>query len=331
MIEPENKQLTLSDVKVNWYKANWNSLIKIDVSDHALNPDIAQIAALVAYAYQQIGDTKNCKDTIELAIQYGCDRNLLNRLLISSLHNSIAKLYAISGEDEASLEHFKKSIEMISEKSLSGLEYHVRAVSEMASIGLLPQASSLLETEFKNISNPAIKQKNIEAKLKILATEVELINHEISLAHQKKQLYNYLVDNEELYLKTKSIIDTSRLKERSPSQLGQDLWVLEQLGYKEGGFFVEFGATDGVLLSNSYLLEKEFNWQGLCAEPNPKFYEKLKNNRSCKVSSACISGKSNERVCFVLGENMEGLRNMPQKEHIKIRLKHIKKTMKQSN
>jgi hypothetical protein len=31
-------------------------------------------------------------------------------------------------------------------------------------------------------------------------------------------------------------------------QSGQDIWAFEALGKKEGGFFVEFGAGDGVKL-----------------------------------------------------------------------------------
>ena len=51
------------------------------------------------------------------------------------------------------------------------------------------------------------------------------------------------------------------------SQLRQDLFVLNELDFKENGYFVEFGATDGIKLSNSYLLEKSFNWNGILAEP----------------------------------------------------------------
>ena len=40
----------------------------------------------------------------------------------------------------------------------------------------------------------------------------------------------------------------------SKSQLRQDLFVLSEFGFKENGFFIEFGATNGVDLSNSHIL-----------------------------------------------------------------------------
>ncbi|ABB36240.1 conserved hypothetical protein [Synechococcus sp. CC9605] len=54
---------------------------------------------------------------------------------------------------------------------------------------------------------------------------------------------------------------------KSNSQIGADLICLHQLNYKENGYFVEFGAYDGIDHSNTLLLESEFNWTGLLVEP----------------------------------------------------------------
>ena len=88
--------------------------------------------------------------------------------------------------------------------------------------------------------------------------------------------------------------------------------MLEQLGWKQGGYFVEFGATDGVLLSNSWLLEKHFGWRGICAEPNPKLFERLQQNRSCSLSPACVYRSSGERMRFVLADAYGGLEQLGQ-------------------
>src|ERR1022692_367696 len=54
---------------------------------------------------------------------------------------------------------------------------------------------------------------------------------------------------------------------KSRSQLRQDLFVLSELCFKTNGFFVEFGATNGVDLNNTHLLETTFQWSGVLAEP----------------------------------------------------------------
>jgi FkbM family methyltransferase len=65
----------------------------------------------------------------------------------------------------------------------------------------------------------------------------------------------------------------------SYSQLGQDLEVVKVYKQKQDGFFVEVGANDGIILSNTYLLEKQYNWKGICCEPIPKTFQKLVANR----------------------------------------------------
>ena len=54
--------------------------------------------------------------------------------------------------------------------------------------------------------------------------------------------------------------DFLKLIQLSKSQHRQDLFALKELKLKKNGFFVEFGATDGVSGSNTYLLEKEFGF-----------------------------------------------------------------------
>jgi FkbM family methyltransferase len=84
----------------------------------------------------------------------------------------------------------------------------------------------------------------------------------------------------------------------SKSQLRQDLFVLSELNFKEGGFFVEFGATNGVDLSNTYILEKNFGWTGLLGEPARKWHTSLKSNRSSVIETKCVWHTSGQELMF---------------------------------
>ena len=83
------------------------------------------------------------------------------------------------------------------------------------------------------------------------------------------------------------------------SQLGQDIFVLEQLSWKRGGFFVEFGATDGRTLSNTWLLEKQFGWRGILAEPGRIWRKQLeRSGRSAALEFDCVWNRSGEVLSF---------------------------------
>lgn len=78
------------------------------------------------------------------------------------------------------------------------------------------------------------------------------------------------------------------------SQEGQDKIVLELLNNKKDGYFVELGGSNGVTSSNSYVLEKRFEWKGICIEANKRFYKHLVKNRNCKTVRSVVSDHKEE-------------------------------------
>ena len=88
----------------------------------------------------------------------------------------------------------------------------------------------------------------------------------------------------------------------SQSQIMQDLWVLHELDSRRGGFFVEFGAGNGVTMSNTHLLEKRHGWHGILAEPNPAFHRRLARERAARIEHACVWSRSGETVGFLCTE-----------------------------
>lgn len=88
------------------------------------------------------------------------------------------------------------------------------------------------------------------------------------------------------------------LMEKSKSQLRQDLFVLSELNFKENGYFVEFGATNGIDLSNSYLLEKEYGWSGILAEPAKLWHQDLFANRTAIIDTRCVWTDTGSTLMF---------------------------------
>lgn len=84
----------------------------------------------------------------------------------------------------------------------------------------------------------------------------------------------------------------------SEAQFGQDFLALFINNFIHNGFFVEFGATNGKDLSNTYLLEKKFGWSGILAEPAKDWHEELATNRSCNIVKDCVWKKSDKKLFF---------------------------------
>lgn len=93
------------------------------------------------------------------------------------------------------------------------------------------------------------------------------------------------------------------------SQFGQDAFVLARLLFKKGGYFVDFGATDGVSGNNSYILEKHYGWKGILAEPARCWHEALQRNRSADMDWSCVAANSGGSIPFYEKGVLSGMRS----------------------
>lgn len=91
------------------------------------------------------------------------------------------------------------------------------------------------------------------------------------------------------------------------SQLQQDLVAqyIATLTKNQDRFFVEFGASDGVTYSNSYLLEKSFGWSGILAEPGKNWHGYISRNRTAILSKDCVWRATGEVIKFAESKNGE--------------------------
>lgn len=101
------------------------------------------------------------------------------------------------------------------------------------------------------------------------------------------------------------LTEAMRIAASSKSQLGQDVLALSRTGNERPGFFVEFGATNGIDLSNTFILEKDFGWRGILSEPALDWHKDLKRNRDSSIDHRCVYSTSGNVVSFsqaVVGE-----------------------------
>ena len=86
----------------------------------------------------------------------------------------------------------------------------------------------------------------------------------------------------------------------SHSQLFQDVFVDFVFLKATNKRFLEFGATNGIELSNSLMLEKHRGWHGVLGEPDPQWHDALhRNRRNTKIITDCIYTCTGEIMSFI--------------------------------
>lgn len=301
----------LERARAQWEHGKWDDILALDPAEVEADPDRARLALLIAAAHSHTGDAAAARRHASQALHWGCSRTLAARVLASAVHNSLGRVAVSLGEDADAGAHFETAIGLVEPRSDAALLARMRRLRETAQMGLLPEAARFIEDEL-GLAGPDVPDQS--ARLTILGSALATIRHELQISLKRGQLYASGAEVPGDGTAPGSAPDpaTGRpdmaaLRARSVSQLGQDIWALEKSGFKRGGYFVEFGATDGVLLSNTWLLETEFGWNGLCAEPNPVYFAELKQNRRCTVSEACIGARTGDEVDFILAEEYGGI------------------------
>jgi FkbM family methyltransferase len=104
------------------------------------------------------------------------------------------------------------------------------------------------------------------------------------------------------------------------SQYQQDR-ILDQVFFPDSGpgFFLDIGANDGITYSNTYFLEKEKGWKGICVEPLPDTFQKLAANRNCILENCAVGAETRKDVFLAISgyaEMLSGLKSNYNKKHL---------------
>jgi FkbM family methyltransferase len=95
-------------------------------------------------------------------------------------------------------------------------------------------------------------------------------------------------------------IDTEMLQlfPNSHGQLLQDVVCMLLQNTKRGGYFVEVGVGNGTKHSNSLMLERDFGWSGILAEPAKVFHDAIATSRTSILDGRAISERTGDLLVF---------------------------------
>jgi FkbM family methyltransferase len=85
---------------------------------------------------------------------------------------------------------------------------------------------------------------------------------------------------------------------KSHAQLLQDVFACLMSNEKHRGYFVEVGVGDGVWLSNTKMLERDYQWSGLLVEPNRDSHASIRAHRTAKLAVEAAYAKGGQNVTF---------------------------------
>ncbi|RVB80574.1 MULTISPECIES: FkbM family methyltransferase [unclassified Mesorhizobium] len=115
----------------------------------------------------------------------------------------------------------------------------------------------------------------------------------------------------------KSIDDSIvELFPKSHGQLLQDIVCSIVHRQKRCGYFVEVGVGDGEKYSNTLMLERDFGWHGVLAEPATMFHDSIRKLRSAVLDARAI-GQTNGRMLFEQDEKIGELSGLVGKSKVR--------------
>jgi hypothetical protein len=150
--QPEPTQTLPYDVhlleraRTQWQFGQWHALAAIDAEAITHHPERAKLALLAATAQAQRGHRSASRLLARQAIDWGVDRELAARILLSGMHNSLARAAALAGQDKRVRRHFEDALNVGLPGAGAPMAVRARAEGELTQIGLDQALPQLLPT-----------------------------------------------------------------------------------------------------------------------------------------------------------------------------------------
>ncbi|ARB93114.1 hypothetical protein [Legionella longbeachae] len=141
-----------SQAKAQWFLGDWHNLARLEEKIIVMHPERNRLALLVASALLQLGNQEKAMILVKLALNWGCSPKIVAQVLIAGVYNTLGRIAVLRQDEERIKKHFKAAVD-INGNNNTNLVTHARAVREMTTLGLLSQATCLVNEEIENISS----------------------------------------------------------------------------------------------------------------------------------------------------------------------------------
>ena len=105
-------------------------------------------------------------------------------------------------------------------------------------------------------------------------------------------------------------------KTRTFSQTQQDLHIIEFYKDLRNGYFLDIGACHADYDNNTYLLEKDYGWTGVCLETQTRYHQEFEQKRNVYLEKRAIWREECE-IEFCINDSIPGLGGILETNRVK--------------
>jgi Methyltransferase FkbM domain len=102
------------------------------------------------------------------------------------------------------------------------------------------------------------------------------------------------------YIKNSLKHSTTNTSRQWFGQHGQDVAIAKFFNFKKNGYFIDLASNDAVWASNTFALEQNYNWSGICIEANPIYWYRLSFRTNCHIVGSIVGNIDYEEMSINL-------------------------------
>lgn len=160
-------------IKAAWFLGAWQKLVAEDPELYKEHEYEARILAFISSAHYQLGNAEIGLVLANKSIATGIGYDTLSAIMISSIHNSIAKVYSLIGEEDVAKHHFHDSMAIDGIKADDFL-LDTRILSELAYLNLIQSSKAYISKKIDNLADEDSGQ--LSAAVKFLRAELKKLD-----------------------------------------------------------------------------------------------------------------------------------------------------------